>query len=293
MAQAEEQLKAARQTQHVQQILSRLLLYRGPINGASNDDLLAAIWLFRYRWNMRVSSDIDVLLMERLDIALNAWIHPHPRDLRALVVGPPSEADYARLASQYNLDGATIRAIAAVEGDNSFGPDGRMIILFAPTTFSKRTSGRFDTTNPDVSHPRSDVADYRRSHEARWALLEEAYALDPEVAYESAMYGPIQIMGYESKNAEFETAGEYVRFMSQSEANQVEAMLRYARVHHLIDELQRHDWAGIGRAFYGPGDTANKHGVRLAEAYARISAEMAAEYKSVLPDGRALSDSPP
>jgi hypothetical protein len=277
----------------VQQVLTRLLLYRGPVDGADNEDLLSAIWLFRYRWNMPVSSDIDDVLKARLDIALYAWIHPRPSDLRAVDAGPMTDADYARLASDYQLDGATIRAIAAVEGGKAFGADGRLMITFEPRAFSRGTGGRFDATNPNVSSPKFRVSDYPRSQEARWAQFEEAYALDPKAAYESASYGVMQVMGYQSKNVGFETAGEYVRFMAQSEANQVEAMLRFARVYNLIEALHQHDWAAFARKYNGPTYANQRYEVRLAEAYARISAEMAAEFNSVLPDGRALSDSIP
>ena len=286
VAQAEDQLEIARRTQQVQQTLSRLLLYRGPQDGASNEELRSAIWLFRYRWNMPVSSDIDDLLMERLETALDVWIHPHPTDLHAVVAGAPSDADYARLASDYNLDGATIRAIAAVEGGRAFGPDGRPIIVFEPRLFSHRTDGRFDVTSPNVSGP-----EFSRTQAERWAQLEEAYALDPEAAYDSASYGAMQILGMNSEAVGFDTAGEYVRFISQSETNQVEAMLRFARVRSLIDELQRHDWAGFAKGYVGTAD--HGYASRLAEAYARISAEMAAEYDSVLPDGRRPSGSEP
>lgn len=294
VAQAEEQLVAARKTLQVQQILSRLLLYRGPQDGASNEELLSAIWLFRYRWNLPVSSDIDDLLMNRLKIALKAWINPHPKDLRAVVAGPPSDSDYARLASDYKLDGATIRAIAAVEGGKGFGPDGRPIIQFEPRLFSRLTDSEFDSTYPSVSNPKARIRDIPKTQEARWAQLEEAYALSPTAAYESTSFGVMQIMGaeYIAKGAGFETAGEYVRFMAQSEANQVEAMLRYASRRNLIDELQRHDWDEFSRRYIGPG-SERSYGALLAQSYAKISAEMAAQYNSVLPDGRALPESTP
>ena len=292
VAVAEDQLASARRMQHVQQVLSRLLLYRGPVDGATNDALREAVWLFRYRWNMPVSSDLDDPLMERLDLALNAWIHPHPKDLRAVVTDPPSDTDYARLASDYKLDGATIRAIARVEGGNAFASDGRLTIVFEPSFFSRRTSGRFDATNPGVSNRRFG-ANRPATHEARWAQFEEAYALDPTAAYESASYGAMLIMGFQKGTAGFEAAGEYARFMCQSEVNQIEALLRFARVQNLIEALQRHDWARFARRYNGPGYARSRYDVRLADAYAEISAEMAAEYRSVLPDGRALSDLPP
>jgi hypothetical protein len=285
VAEAEQQLETARHAQEAQRILSRLLLYRGPVDGATNEDLQRAVWLFRYRWNMPVSSDIDAALMERLNVALLSWIHPQPDDLRALISGPPTENDYARLASEYRLDGATIRAVSEVVGNMAFAPDGRPIILFEPRIFSRLTYGRFDATHPHISSSTSDQSHYPTAHDARWDQLKEAHDLDPEAAYGSASYGRMQIMGFQSKTAGFETAGEYVRFMSQSEANQIEAMLRLSRHLGVIDELQRHDWAGFARRFSGPNYSKLKYDIRLAEAYARISAEMAAEYDSVLPNG--------
>jgi hypothetical protein len=287
---AKEQLEHARDRRQVQQILSRLLLYRGPQNGASNEELLSAIWLFRYRWNLPVSDEIDEALIERLKIALNAWINPRPQDLRAAVIGPPSDADYARLASDYQLDGATIRAIAATEGGKAFGADGRPIIVFEPRIFSQRTQRRFDSTYPNVSNPNASARDMPAGQGPRWAQLEEAYALDPTAAYESTSFGVMQLMGEhgKAKATGFETAGEYMRFMAQSEANQVEAMLRYAQARNLIGALQRHDWNAFSRSYIGPG-SEKSYGVRLAREYARISAEMAIQYNSVLPDGRAPS----
>ena len=95
-----------------------------------------------------------------------------------------------------------------------------------------------------------------------------------------------------AKATGFQTAGEYLRFMAQSEANQVEAMLRYARARNLIDDLQRRDWDAFSRSYSGRR-SENNPGAALAKAYARISAEMAATYNSVLPDGSPPLNSEP
>jgi hypothetical protein len=283
VAQAEEQLATARQVQQVQQILYRLLIYRGDVNGAMNAETQTAIETFRYRWNMPVSSTIDAALMERLQIALDIWIHPRLEDLRAGTLEHTSEADFIRLANEFNVDGAALRAVALVEsgGRSAFGDDGRPLLLFERHIFSRRTNRRYDESNPNVSS--RQPGGYPRTQAERWAQLAEAYALDPEAALQSASYGMVQLMGFNYSNFGFETAGEYVRFMSQSEANQFEAFARFARANNLIDELQRHDWERFARGYNGPGYGANRYAELMAAAYAQISAEIAAENGSLLP----------
>jgi hypothetical protein len=292
VARAEEQLAAAQQIKRVQEVLYRLLIYRGTIDGGMNEATAIAIQTFRYRWNMPVSSEIDAALMERLAVALDIWIHPRLEDLRARTLDLASEADFIRLANEYAVEGAAFRAIAEVESGSlgGFAPDGRLIILFERHLFSRLTNHRYDATHPHISNP--TPGGYPRTQAERWEQLAQAYALDPEAAFKSASYGRAQILGLNYQGFGFETAGEYVRFLAQSDANQLEAMLRFARVNGLIDELQRHDWAGFARRYNGPGYAQNLWDQKMAEAYARISAEMAAQYGSLLP-GQQTRETPP
>ena len=222
LTQAQTQLATAQQTKRAQEILARLLLYRGPIDGAANADTRAAVELFRYRWNMQVSDVIDTELMQRLVQALNIWIYPQIDDLRAVTLAHPTKADYVRIANTYGVDGAGFLAVAEVEtgGLGGWGPDGRMIILFERHLFSRRTNHQYDASHPNISS--SNFGGYPPTQQARWAQLAEAFALDPEAAFQSASYGKSQILGQNYRLFGFETAGEFVRFLSQSEGNQLE-----------------------------------------------------------------------
>jgi hypothetical protein len=73
--------------------------------------------------------------------------------------------------------------------------------------------------------------------------------------------------------------------LAQSDANQLEGFLLFCRANDLIDEVQRHDWAGFARRFNGPIYQQRQYDTRIAAAYARISAELADRYNSVLPNG--------
>jgi hypothetical protein len=80
------------------------------------------------------------------------------------------------------------------------------------------------------------------------------------------------------KSLGYGTVGEFVRFMSQSDANQLEAgFIGFIRTWGLDKPLQTHDWAGFARRYNGANYKANKYDARLSEAYQRISAEIAAQ----------------
>lgn len=283
-AEAETAAAAARQVQQVQNVLNRLLIYRGPIDGAMNDETGLAIETFRYRAQLPVSREIDAALLAQLDAALRVWILPPLEDLRALTLDPPTEADFIRLASEYGVEAAMLHAVVDVEGAAvAFTPEGRPIILFEPHIFSRLTGRAYDETNPNVSYRVWDARRYPRTQEDRWAQLAEAYALDPQNALAAASYGRVQLMGFNFASFGFETPGEYVRFMSQSETNQVEAMLRFARVNGIVDELQRKDFEGFAARYNGPGGAA-RYGALLREAYERRRLALAQHYGLPLPE---------
>jgi hypothetical protein len=286
VSQARAELQSAQMIAQAQQILQRLELYHGPIDGAKNEEVNAAIRLFRYRWNMEVSDEVDAALMQRLDAAVQRWIHPTLDELRASPeAAHVTEADFVRIAADYKLEAATFRAVAAVEGGVSgFGSDGRPIILFERRLFSRLTNHQYDQSHPNVSS--TTPGGYPRSQADRWAQLAEAYELDPEAAFKATSFGVSQMLGMQYSAFGFETAGELVRYMSRSEANQYESILRYARANNMIDALQRHDWAAFARRYHGPAYASFGYDRKLSDAYARITAEMANEYRSVLPNGQ-------
>lgn len=285
IAQAEEKLASAQRVRRVQEILTRLLMYRGPLDGSNNAETQAAIQLFRARWNLPVSSEVDDALLQRLALALDSWIHPRLSELRAVNIEPATEDDILRMANAYNLEVAALRAAISVEtGPANFAPDGRLTILFEPHLFSRKTGRRYDETHPHLSSRTWNRNLYPRSQAERWAQLEEAYALEPGPALESTSYGSSQILGQNYSNFGFETPGEFLRFLSQSEANNLEVVLRFAEANGILDELQRKDWEGFTRRYNGPGQV-DRYGRLLREAYARESLAIAQRYNSVLPNG--------
>lgn len=187
---------------------------------------------------------------------------------------PHDSADVRRIAAEFGVEPAVLAAVIEVESAplGTFGADGRPVILFEPHIFSRRTNRRYDASHPAVSYPTWGGRPYPRTQADRWAQLQEAYALDPENALASASWGRFQIMGMNHAAAGFESPGAFVTFLSQSDANNIVAMMRFVRSNNLLDELVRKDWEGFARGYNGSGQV-ERYGRMLGEAYARASAE--------------------
>jgi acyl carrier protein len=277
LAPAHAMLGSARQVHQVQSLLARMRLYDGPASGTKDAATQRAIALFRYRRNMPVSADIDDALMQKLAEDLEWWTHPRLEELHATSVAPPSEADYVRLAQSLGVDAATIRALVEVETGSrpvAFDADGRMIITFEPTQFARLTQRRYVETHPRLSARSASSA----TQKARWETLAQAFALDPDAALKATSWGRLQILGMHHERAGYKTVGEFVRVMSQSEANQLEAgLLGFIRTAGYADALRRHDWAEFARRHYGNNYRQLRLDEKLSSAYRRIAAKMASD----------------
>jgi hypothetical protein len=276
LAQAKAMRAAAVRVREVQNSLTRLRLYQGPINGAHDQPTASAIALFRYRYNLPVSGEIDDQLDAKLGEVLAWWTHPKLEDLRAQSLERTTEADYVRFAEKLGVDTATITAVLRVEAGtaSAFDKSGRVRIMFERQRFSEYTGGRYDDSHPQISS--RTWGGYAPAPEAEHDRLAEAYGLDPEAALKATAWGRVQIMGFLHARNGFQTVGEFVRLMAQSEASQFEAgVLGFIRTdQRLWDALKRHDWATFTRIFHGLGPDRVSYEQRLSAAYRGASAEI-------------------
>jgi hypothetical protein len=95
--------------------------------------------------------------------------------------------------------------------------------------------------------------------------LEKAYELDWEAALKATSWGRFQILGMHHERYGFETVGEFLRFISVSEANQLEGAFGFIRTdERLAQALRKHDWTFFSRMFYG---MQPRYPAELAAAY--------------------------
>lgn len=192
--------------------------------------------------------------------------------LRKQSDAPLRRADFEEVAGRLQCEWEAVAAVAEVESGplGGFGQDGRPIILFERHLFSRKTNSQYDTSHPTISN--RTPGGYPRTQAERWTQLEQAYALAPEEALQSASYGRFQVLGQNYPNLGMANAHDYVAKLARSEKDQLEAFEGFVRANGLADELQRKDWAGFASRYNGPGYAANQYDVKMAEAYARLKA---------------------
>jgi peptidoglycan hydrolase-like protein with peptidoglycan-binding domain len=172
-------------------------------------------------------------------------------------------------AALIDVSPATLWSVVTVETRGvGFMPDRRPYVLFERHIFSRRTNGRFDATNPDISGPPGGYGAYGAQQYDRLAV---AIACDRQSALESASWGLGQIMGFNARAAGYVSAEEMVERLLESEDEHLAGTARFISASNLHRTLQSRDWAAFARGYNGPGYASNRYDQKLVEAYARFS----------------------
>lgn len=177
-------------------------------------------------------------------------------------------SDIQSAARLIGCDTATIRAVIEVEcKGRGFDNQNRPVILYEPHIFARQTSNRFNSSHPRLSSRRWNRDLYAASQTGRYSQLKEAMQLDEQAALCSASAGLGQVMGFNWQICGYVNVQQFWQAMKQSEASQLNAMIRFIKANHLDDELRRHDWAGFARGYNGSAFRKNKYDKKLSKAY--------------------------
>ena len=112
--------------------------------------------------------------------------------------------------------------------------------------------------------------------------MKEAYALDPNAAYMATSFGMFQILGQNHKIVGFETPAELARYISQSEANQVEVFVRWVERDKLLQSLRCLEWENFALRYNGPS-SKKVYAEKLRSAYMTAAAQYGIEAPSPRP----------
>ncbi len=190
------------------------------------------------------------------------------------------QADLVAAAERLGVDLAAIMAVNEVEsrgqGFHVGGPrSGEPVILFERHIMRRRLIHHERNPVPlQQQHP--DLVNNRpggyigghREHDRLWRAAE----LHRPSALESASWGAYQIMGFHWRALEYANVGAFEAAMSESEAAQLDAFVRFIEIDRgLHAALRRQDWADFARRYNGPNYAINDYDTKLAAAYRRHS----------------------
>lgn len=190
------------------------------------------------------------------------------------------ESDFERAAKLLKVDVATIKAVAEVESrGKGFYADGFPVILFERHKFRKFTNGKYDGSHPHLSN--KTAGGYRESSRKKF---NEAFKLNPDAAMKSCSWGKFQVMGFNHKICGYETVGEFVDAMKESEGKHLDAFCLFVKANNLAQALWKKDWEKFARGYNGKAYKKKRYDEKLADAYLKYSNEIKIIFPP-LPDG--------
>lgn len=188
------------------------------------------------------------------------------------------QIDLVDAADRLGVELAAVMAVNEVEsrgnGFHTGGPrNGKPIILYERHIMRRRLQHYainplpYQHAQPDIvnARPGGYVGGYRE-HLRR----ERASEIHTAASIESASWGLFQIMGFHWQHLGYESAENYAADIAISEANQLDAFVRFIEKDKAIHAaLRRQDWADFARRYNGPNYAVNDYDTKLAAAYRR------------------------
>lgn len=207
-----------------------------------------------------------------------------------------TESQIRGLAAEYNVDYAALRAVVEVESRGSgFDADNKPIILFEPHIYWRELDKKnytnlklkMQAANPKLLYPKWKTYPYGPTSTQHQRLADAAnlvFKVLPnldlcnaddftiinnvkEAAYASCSWGLGQVMGFNWEALGYNSIQEFVSKMEESEAGQLDAMLRFCKVNNLIGKLQSKNFADFARGYNGSGYEQNNYDGKLLAAF--------------------------
>lgn len=180
------------------------------------------------------------------------------------------------LANKHDIEYAGLKAVVEVEASGKGFIGDVPKILYEPHIMHRLLTKKNYITirnnlmkaHPNLCYPRWGT--YRYGAESiQHKRLEIASQFNRDTALESCSWGLGQVMGFHWKSLGYESLQAFINDMYESEAKQLEAMIRFIRVNGLLLALKNKDWIKFARGYNGSGYAKNKYHIKLANAYAK------------------------
>lgn len=179
-----------------------------------------------------------------------------------------------QLAIQHGIEYACLKAVVEVEasGDGFIGELPK--ILYEPHIMHRLLTKKNYITirnnlmkaHPNLCYPRWGTYKYG-AESIQHKRFEIASQFNHDTALESCSWGLGQVMGFHWKSLGYESLQAFINDMYESEAKQLEAMIRFIKVNGLLLALKNKDWVKFAKGYNGSGYAKNKYHIKLANAY--------------------------
>lgn len=180
------------------------------------------------------------------------------------------------LANKHGIEYAGLKAVVEVEASGKgFIGDVPKILYEPHIMYRLLTKKNYITirnnlmkAHPNLCYPRWGTYKYG-AESIQHRRLEVASQFNRDTALESCSWGLGQVMGFHWKSLGYESLQAFINDMYESEAKQLEAMIRFIKVNGLLLALKNKDWVKFARGYNGSGYAKNKYHIKLANAYAK------------------------
>lgn len=180
------------------------------------------------------------------------------------------------LANKHGIEYAGLKAVVEVEASGKGFIGDVPKILYEPHIMHRLLTKKNYITirnnlmkaHPNLCYPRWGTYKYG-AESIQHRRLEVASQFNRDTALESCSWGLGQVMGFHWKSLGYESLQAFINDMYESEAKQLEAMIRFIKVNGLLLALKNKDWIKFARGYNGSGYAKNKYHIKLANAYAK------------------------
>ena len=180
------------------------------------------------------------------------------------------------LANKHGIEYAGLKAVVEVEASGKGFIGDVPKILYEPHIMHRLLTKKNYITirnnlmkaHPNLCYPRWGTYKYG-AESIQHRRLEIASQFNRDTALESCSWGLGQVMGFHWKALGYESLQSFINDMYESEAKQLEAMIRFIKVNGLLLALKNKDWVKFARGYNGSGYAKNKYHIKLANAYAK------------------------
>lgn len=178
------------------------------------------------------------------------------------------------LANKHGIEYACLKAVVEVEASGKGFIGDVPKILYEPHIMHRLLTKKNYITirnnlmkaHPNLCYPRWGTYKYG-AESIQHKRLEIASQFNRDTALESCSWGLGQVMGFHWKSLGYESLQAFINDMYESEAKQLEAMIRFIKVNGLLLALKNKDWVKFARGYNGSGYAKNKYHIKLANAY--------------------------